>query len=121
MTGPASRYALTGGPGDAVGLADDRLEDRVEHEWFACSIPHATLKQLMRRSDGAGWRNFGPWLVLLAASGYLGFLTWGTWWAVPVWFVYGTLYSSSDARWHECGHGTVFRTRWLNDLFYHLS
>ena len=42
---------------------------------------------------------------------------WGTWWCVPFFFVYGVLYgSSSDSRWHECGHGTAFRTRWMNDV-----
>jgi fatty acid desaturase len=29
---------------------------------------------------------------------------------------YGVLYgSATDSRWHECGHGTAFRTRWMND------
>src|SRR5262249_11463083 len=36
--------------------------------------------------------------------------------------VYGVLYgSSSDSRWHECGHCTAFKTRWLNDLVYHVA
>src|SRR5690606_30266746 len=35
---------------------------------------------------------------------------------------YGVLYGSvSDSRWHECGHGTAFRTRWMNDVVYHLA
>ncbi len=28
---------------------------------------------------------------------------------------------SADARWHETGHGTAFRTRWLNDAIYYLA
>jgi fatty acid desaturase len=36
--------------------------------------------------------------------------------------VYGVLYgSASDARWHECGHGTAFKTRWMNTVVYHLA
>ena len=34
------------------------------------------------------------------------------------WLIYGVLYSSaSDARWHECGHSTAFRTPWKNERF----
>jgi fatty acid desaturase len=41
---------------------------------------------------------------------------------VPFFLVYGVLYgSSSDSRWHECGHGTAFKTRWLNDVVYHIA
>ena len=33
--------------------------------------------------------------------------------------VYGALYGgAADPRWHECGHGTAFRTSWLNELVY---
>src|SRR4029453_8149623 len=28
---------------------------------------------------------------------------------------------SSDSRWHECGHGTAFRTRWMNDAIYQIA
>merc|ERR1740121_2524999 len=33
--------------------------------------------------------------------------------------VYCTFYTSSgDSRWHECGHGTAFKTKWMNDVVY---
>ncbi len=116
-----SRYQLKGGLEEVIGLADDNLENRVEQKWFSASVPRATLKTYMKRSDRDGWMNFGPWLVMLVVSGVGAAYLWGSWWAIPAFFVYGTLYSSSDARWHECGHGTAFRTRWVNDAFYHLS
>jgi len=75
----------------------------------------------MKRSDGPALFHFGLWILLLIMSGYLAYLSWGTWWAVLTFFIYGTIYSSSDARWHECGHGTPFKTRWLNEFFYYLS
>ena len=28
---------------------------------------------------------------------------------------------ATDSRWHECGHGTAFKTRWMNDLLYQLA
>ncbi|TIL80745.1 MAG: fatty acid desaturase, partial [Mesorhizobium sp.] len=44
------------------------------------------------------------------------------WWCVPFFFVYGVLYgSSTDSRWHECGHGTAFRTQWMNDAVYQIA
>ena len=35
---------------------------------------------------------------------------------------YGTLYgSTSDSRWHETGHGTAFKTRWLDEGLYQIA
>ena len=36
--------------------------------------------------------------------------------------VYGVLYGSGgDSRWHEAGHGTAFRTPWMNDAVYQIA
>ena len=41
---------------------------------------------------------------------------------MPFFFVYGVLYGSAcDSRWHECGHGTAFKTRWMNDVIYEIA
>jgi fatty acid desaturase len=41
---------------------------------------------------------------------------------VPFFAIYGVLYgSASDSRWHECGHGTAFKTRWMNDAVYAIA
>ncbi|MEI6001020.1 fatty acid desaturase [Paraburkholderia bengalensis] len=103
------------------GPADPSFGARIAEQWYQPRIPRAVLKELMKRDDAAGLRNFAPWLVLLVSSGAVAAFAWGTWWAVPAFFVYGTIYSSSDARWHELSHGTPFKTRWINDAFYHLS
>ncbi len=29
--------------------------------------------------------------------------------------------STSDARWHEMGHGTAFKTDWLNNVVYEIA
>ncbi|MCY4036815.1 MAG: fatty acid desaturase, partial [bacterium] len=59
---------------------------------------------------------------LLAGFGYLAFLSLGTWWAVPAFAAYGALYGGAgDSRWHECGHGTAFKTKQLNDAVYYLA
>jgi fatty acid desaturase len=91
-------------------------------EWYHSDIPRKTMKELMRRSDGPATRDTILWIggMILAAAG--GIATWGTWWTVPFWLVYGVLYGSAcDSRWHECGHGTAFRTQWKNDAVYVLA
>jgi fatty acid desaturase len=91
-------------------------------QWYAPPIPRKRLKELMQRKDGPAIRDTLLWLGLLAASGGLGVYLWGTWWAVPAFAVYGVLYGSGgDSRWHECSHGTAFRTRWMNDVIHQIS
>lgn len=91
-------------------------------EWYHSDVPRKAMKELMQRSDGRALRDAGIWFAGLFISGGLAAAFWGTWWCVPFFFVYGTLYgSASDARWHECGHGTAFRTRWMNDVVYQIA
>jgi fatty acid desaturase len=116
---PYRKYRLTGSGLEETALDNNAMEQRVERKWFSADLPRKHLKQLMQRSDAKGLANFGPWVILLVVSGYGAFISWGTWWAVPAFFIYGTLYTSSDAHWHECAHGTAFRSYWLNELFYH--
>ena len=91
-------------------------------QWYSCPIPRKELKELMKRTDGPAIRDTLIWFAALAVTGGLGAYFWGTWWAAPFFFLYGPLYgSASDSRWHECGHGTAFRTRWMNDAVYHVA
>ncbi len=76
----------------------------------------------MGRSDRRALIDLVLWLGGLTGSGALGVLSYGTWRAIPCFAVYGLLYGSgADARWHEYGHGTAFRTRWLNAFGYQLG
>lgn len=105
LTGPENARAV------AAGLASA--------EWYHSDVPRKVMKDLMQRTDGPAIRDTTIWLGLLVVSGVGGVLTWGTWWTVPVFLVYGVLYGSAcDSRWHECGHGTAFRTPWMNDVVY---
>ncbi len=91
-------------------------------QWYKTDIPRKRMKDLMRRSDAAAIRDTIVWLGAFVVFGAGGYLTWGSWWAVPFFLCYGVLYgSSTDSRWHECGHGTAFKTRWLNDAVYQLA
>ena len=87
----------------------------VSADWYQTPVDRKMMKDLMRRSNGPAIRDTAIWLGLLVTFGVLGVLTWGTGWAVPVFIIYGVLYATAaDSRWLECGHGTAFKTPWMN-------
>src|SRR5215813_6062906 len=91
-------------------------------EWYRSAVPRKRLKEFMQRRDGPAIRDTLLWFAALGVTGGLACYLWGSWWAVPFFAAYGVLYgSSSDSRWHECGHGTAFSTRWMNDAVYQLA
>ena len=91
-------------------------------EWYHTDVPRKTMKALMKRTDGPGIRDTVIWLASMAVFGGLGVALWGSWWCVPFFLAYGVLYgSATDSRWHECGHGTAFKTRWMNDAVYQIA
>lgn len=117
FTRPRRDYSLVG---DSTQIAIET--GLASAEWYHTDVPRKAMKALMQRSDGPAMRDTAIWLggLLLSAAG--GVALWGTWWCVPFFFVYGTLYgSASDSRWHECGHGTAFKTRWMNDAVYQVA
>ncbi len=88
-------------------------------QWYSTPIPRKRLKSLMKRSDKRAALNCGMWLAAMLVSGAVLVSVWGTFWAWPTALVYGVFYGSGgDSRWHEFGHGTAFRTRWINEVFY---
>lgn len=91
-------------------------------EWYHTEVPRKQMKELMKREDGPAIRDTAIWLGCLVLFGGLGIIFWGTWWAVPFFLAYGVLYgSASDSRWHECGHGTAFKTMWMNNAVYQIA
>jgi fatty acid desaturase len=110
-------YSLVGQDGAAAvasGLA--------AAEWYHSEIPRDWMKHLMQRSDTAALRDTIIWLGLMVVFATAGILLWGSLWAIPFFLAYGVLYgSASDSRWHECGHGTAFQTRWMNKMVYQIA
>lgn len=93
-----------------------------EADWYTCPIPKEELRKLLQRRNGPALRDTILWFALLGASGYTGFLLWGTWWAILPFLIYGVIYgSTSDSRWHESSHGTAFKSDWLNNALYEIS
>ncbi|MBI1171564.1 fatty acid desaturase [bacterium] len=114
---PARDYSLTGPEAQAAvarGLA--------AAEWYHTDVPRKVMKDLMQRKDGPALRDTALWVALHIVFAALGIWFWGSWAALPFWLAYGVLYGSAcDSRWHECGHGTAFRTPWMNDVVYHIA
>jgi len=110
-------YSLTGENASRaveLGLA--------EADWYQSPVPRETLRRLLVRSDGPALRDTAVWLGLLGACAAATVALWGTWWAVAPYLCYAVLYASaSDSRWHECSHGTPFKTDWLNNAVYEMS
>jgi len=108
LSGPENARAV------ATGLANGA--------WYRTDIPRARMKELMKRTDGPATRDTILWIGLMLLTGGLGAWFWGSWVCVPFFLVYGVLYGSGgDSRWHECGHGTAFKTQWKNDAVYQLA
>jgi fatty acid desaturase len=94
----------------------------VAAEWYHPEVPRKRMKELMRRDDGPALRDTALWLGLLLATGAAGGLLWPTLWCIPCLLAYGVLYgSATDSRWHESGHGTAFKTAWMNDVLYQVA
>lgn len=91
-------------------------------EWYHTDIPRKDMKTLMKREDRPAIRDtiilFGAMLGFVA----IAIALMPSWWALPFWLAYGVLYGSAmDSRWHECGHGTAFKTSWMNDALYQIA
>ncbi len=90
--------------------------------WYHTDVPTAEIKALMVRRDGPAIRDCLIYYGALIFLGVLATILWPTGWAVPVLLVYGVLYASgADSRWHEAGHSTAFKTRWMNDVVYQIA
>ena len=89
--------------------------------WFKPELDRNKLKDLSQRKDLPGLIHFFFYFLFLFISGYIAYITWGTWWSLFFFFIYGTIYAFSVANWHETVHRTAFKTRWINEIFYHTS
>lgn len=110
-------YSLTGENANRaieLGLA--------EADWYQSPVPRATLRQLLTRKNGPAIRDTLMLFTVLVSTAIATILLWGTWWALIPYLIYAVFYgTSSDSRWHECGHGTAFRTDWMNNVVYEIA
>ena len=92
----------------------------VRIRWYRSPVDREVLKGLVERSDLKGALQAVGHLALAAVTGTLVYRLY----AHQVWvgfaaalFCHGTVCSFFMLAGHELGHGTVFRTKWLNRLF----
>lgn len=110
-------YSLVGR--DTVRAIERGLADA---DWYTSPVPRDVMRELLERRDGPAIRDTLLYFGLIAASGYATWALWQSWWALVPMMIYGVLYASaSDARWHEAGHGTAFRTDWMNNALYEVA
>lgn len=91
-------------------------------EWYHSDIPRKEMKELMKRTDQPAIRDTVLWIGAMIVFAGIGVALWPSWWSAPFWLAYGMLYgSASDSRWHEAGHGTAFKTPWMNSVVYQIA
>ena len=90
--------------------------------WYRTKVDPGAVRGLMQKSDRVAGRDALLWLGIMVLCAGVGIALWPSWWSAPFWFVYGVMYGSgADARWHECGHKTAFKTEWMNRVIYHIA
>ena len=90
--------------------------------WVRIKLERAELRELMRRQDARPLRDFALYFLRLAGLACLTVVLWGHWSAAIALFANSTLYSTgAQSREHQTGHGTAFRAKWLNRLFFDIT
>ena len=108
LTGENSKRAVQ------LGLA--------EAEWYQCPVPRKEMRKLLERRDGPAIRDTLIWFALIIGCAATTVALWPSWWAALPFLCYAALYAStSDSRWHEAGHGTAFKTDWMNNALYEVA
>jgi Na+-transporting NADH:ubiquinone oxidoreductase subunit F len=93
-----------------------------EADWYQCDVPREVMRTLLERRDGPAIRDTILWVALILGAGFATYRLWGSWWVVFPYLIYCMFYAStSDSRWHESGHGTAFKTDWMNNILYEIS
>jgi Na+-transporting NADH:ubiquinone oxidoreductase subunit F len=119
LNSPVSRvdYSLTG-----INATLAIEKGLAEADWYQCPVPHEVMRRLLARRDGPAIRDTILWFALILAAGYATYVLRRSWWAVLPYLIYAVLYAStSDSRWHEAGHGTAFKTDWMNNTLYEIA
>ena len=103
-------------------LGSSEHKDVKNVRWFRPEVDINDIRILMEKSDKLALRDTFIWFGVMAITVYIAILLSPSWVSVPFWMIYGVLYgSAADARWHECGHKTAFKTLWMNEVVYQIA
>ncbi|MDA3846632.1 MAG: fatty acid desaturase, partial [Vallitaleaceae bacterium] len=79
------------------------------------------LKTYMKRDNAHGLLHVGSWFVMLIALGTFAYYSTNNLVCIIFFLFYGVLYSSCNAIWHECSHGTPFKTMFINEVVFFIT
>lgn len=100
------------------------VRDTLSVNWYRTKFAPEKLREFSKRSDQQGWLQAGGHLALFSGTGALTYFFWSqaNWIGFFVsLFAHGTVGSFfSGTAPHELGHGSVFKTKWLNKAFLYL-
>ncbi len=110
-------YSLTG-----VNSTRAIEKGLAEADWYQCPVPRETMRDLLERSDAPAIRDTILWFALILSCALATYALRHTLWAIVPYLAYCVLYAStSDSRWHESGHGTAFKSDWMNSILYEIA
>ncbi|MEP4197089.1 MAG: fatty acid desaturase [Aliishimia sp.] len=100
------------------------VRDTLKPQWYRTKMAPARFRELSKRDDKKGWMQAGGHFALFCLTGGAVFLTWTQGWWIAfliTLFAHGTIASFfRGTAVHELGHGTVFQSKPLNDVFLYL-
>jgi MocE subfamily Rieske [2Fe-2S] domain protein len=125
----SSRTTPVSIPGDTfdyslIGVNSTRAIEKglAEADWYQCPVPRETMRGFLQRKDAPAIRDTMLWFALILSSALATYALRHSVWAVFPYLAYCVLYAStSDSRWHESGHGTAFKTDWMNSVLYEIA
>jgi fatty acid desaturase len=91
--------------------------------WYRSPIDGKVLRELCERSDWLGAVQTCGYIGILVLTGTAAYLSVGRlpiWAVVALFLIHGMCCSFIPAGFHELGHGTVFKTKFLNAIFLRL-
>ncbi len=98
----------------------EEIRNKLRIKWYRCPISGDKLRAFSKRSDLQGWFQSLGHLTLFAGTGALTYYLF----MQQLWVGFGLALTGHGAitsfmglAVHELGHGTVFKTKWLNKLF----
>jgi fatty acid desaturase len=94
-------------------------------DWYRIPLDRETLRRFTQKSDLKGWLQAGSFLLIyLATTGLALFFFLHKWWIPMIAACYfHAMFQQMigmSAAVHELSHGTPFKTKAVNELFYHL-
>lgn len=110
-------YSLTG-----VNSTRAIEKGLAEADWYQSPVPRETMRGLLERKDAPAIRDTIIWFALILLCALATCALRHTLWAIVPYLSYCVLYAStSDSRWHESGHGTAFKSDWMNSALYEIA